>query len=287
MNQIPEEIDSLMWTLAEKQDMVASEEFLKRLPMYRAELMKRMDAMSALKRSVPVATVTVPSFRMMPVKTAVPVAVPVTLGLLVASLGGGYLAYKHFGSNPTPPGELQELHMRSIAKRKQDVDGLVPNPPVDVIGEPTPMAVKGSGAVRPNPGQAGTNKLTPGMTAKVKKLKLDNQPLQTVLVLLAQDTGLKIENGEGLPNPVVNVDYANQSALSIFQDLGRKYGFVAVEDVPGTITLMPIDPSSVHDERGDEPGPTKEIHLASCRIAMPGRTLPSRYSRLAPPPVLT
>lgn len=235
MSNLPEDIDRLLWTLAEHGDEKANEDFVKRFPQRRQELVQRTDAVKALKHAAPPADLEIPDFHLVPIKTQIPwKPISAVTALAAASILGLLLLRPVATSQPEA-----KMSAATQAESKlvfSDVDGM-PQPQKHNLSQ--------SEALRDDYG-ARTNQdirrekaqNPPGMTI-VRKLQMEGQPLSLVLKLLAEQANLKLEVYPGLDDQEVSVDYRNEAALLIYQDLGKRYGFDAFEDKPGQIVVVP------------------------------------------------
>lgn len=231
MSNLPEDLDGLLWTIAEKRDLSAAEDYLQRFPTHRVELMKRLSALESLQKFAP-EDVTVPPFTPRPISAPLPTTWIVASILGIGLVGVGVTLFNNAGNTKTEtvpvassasPAHQPSTAIPQLRASRTAAEGVSQSKQATVpLETPPPAPVK-----------------TPAQRAIVQKLKLDGVQLSLVLQILAENTGLKLDVQPGLIDPKVSVEYVNQPALFVFEDLGRKFGFQAFEDAPGVITILP------------------------------------------------
>lgn len=261
-DRIPEDVDALMWVIADKQDHTAAEDLLGRLPNFRSEMYRRMDSVKHLRASAPMPVEVVPPFVLKPARLSLPtVPVAVAAGVVLVSAIGFALLRSRSSSPSTTNVPVDQSIVRPSGAGVEPRDIVTdkherPNLQREDASQAETHANLGT---TPSTG-SNEPKVQPSMKAIVKKVSLTNMPLDFVMRLVAEDSGLRLDvQGGQMPNPNVTVHYQNTPALVIFQDLGRKYGFAAFEDKPGTITLVPTNKDTeikpLPDGSGDLSGP--------------------------------
>jgi hypothetical protein len=247
MSRIPADLDQLMWTLAEKPDSSAIEDFERRYPEYRYELGRRLAAVRGLRglKTSP-ASQSVPAFRP---RERTPVSQPRWV-----VLGAGALALAAFGFATYTGITLVGQQSRSI-QAKTDVPPVVqaeaPKRRVTEVPAPPPPVAA------PNPAPAPAPAPQPAFR-RPQNLEMQGAPLVTALEMIAAQAGLKLVTAPGMPNPAVNLAYQGWTPIEMLKDLGRQYAFTAFDQGDGTILVVPaIDPTVADSSPGRLPNPTE------------------------------
>ena len=235
--RIAPELESLMWTLAEEGNERAIDEFGSRHPEMRTELVHRINMVKGLRSEKGVGTAptaSIPRFvPREPKTTPIQSRGPMVLvgGLVLAAIAAAAFTVTTFMA-PEP-----RLHKEDLpAIRHNDP----PKPQTTVEQTPTVIAPQ---ATESDPVVKG---LKSEAALKPTILRVDGSPLLTVLQMMAEITGTKIVSAPGMPNPNVEVNYQNMTAMDMLRDLGRKYAFTPIDQNDGSILVVPaVDKSGV------------------------------------------
>lgn len=247
MTQPPSAIDQMIWQLAESGDMVGYAEFVSQYPEFKDELEHRaalVQRLRTLKPSRPTLPQFVPSTDLSAVsgqpKWVVPVAAAIVLaGVAYASFAGWRFLQQ---GNPAPIVEPAR-------------------PPVQGAAVPRSATATERPAPTPNP-REGEN-IQPGIRPRLQAKMVEDPPaappsrwdtrvtvvgkrstLATVVLSVASGAHVVVELAPGMLDPVIDVEYHDQPAGEVLQDLGRVFGFsVAFETDRKAILIPAVDKS--------------------------------------------
>jgi hypothetical protein len=218
-----------MWSVAESKDPNAILEFQDRFPQYRLELMKRVNALSDLRKAKGGQKGVTPEFRPRP--PAQGASRPARFaffafggfllaGIAAASFFAVSLALRGNPSAAAPYAtRLGDASLQSSSK-----------PSIDPV-TPTPIPVV------PNVG--GEPASLPTADSKPMSLHIERAQLSTVLNALADQAQWQLTIAPGTPDPEIHVDYDGQSATSIVEDLGKRFGFTAFDEGQHQVLVVP------------------------------------------------
>lgn len=252
--RIPADVEQLMWLIAESGDSNAAQEFERRFPDYRFELMRRMSTVKSLRESKPHSPINVPAFHQVrPVRSTTPrwtLAVAFSLGLGVFAFGS-YAITQKLTSKPVPPvTQPVQTNPNPVVNQPQ----VQPN-----YGQFRPESVDRAGATQPTR-DAGRNSVIPGggvpplneqdrkalaQYEKPQDLSIENAELETVFQLIASTTGLQVEF---LPNAkntafdlkkIVSIDYHQMSGVEMLRKLAGENGATAIYKEGNTFQIVP------------------------------------------------
>jgi hypothetical protein len=254
MNQpIPADLDQLMWLLAESDDQSAMIEFGKRFPDLSAELNRRCIAVRGLRGAKPhvVPRVNTPNFqpRPSPVQAKSPHLVWALVGsLLVTFAFGSYIVTTQVVNKSTPKVEQQGGPTGPPLAQQQGMgQQQTQNSPEE---EPRSLP---PGSVLPIQDQR-PKYLTP------QSVILEEQPLQSAIQAIAQQTGMFVEVAPRTPNPTVSVNFENITGPQMLEQLGRAYGFSALNQggnrylvIPSLSWMDEANPSTQGEPNGSPP----------------------------------
>jgi len=240
MKRIAPELESLMWTLAEEGNERAIDEFGGRHPELRNELLHRIAMVKGLrgeKKRTAEPIKTIPKFVPKSQKSYGPVYI---VGALVLAAVAALAFVVTTLLTPPPHRPKEEL------------------PAVTVRTEPPVRAIQTPPRVDSTPPKLDTSSSGNSQTDTVLKpatLRIDHAPLLTVLELMSENCGVRIDPAPGMPNPDVSVDYQNMDAMDMLRDLGRQYSFTPLDQHDGSILVVPaIDPKDPSMRAGEVGG---------------------------------
>lgn len=239
MKGIPPEIDQLIWKLAEEGNQNAQDEFIRRYPTYRQELLHRRETLSGLKTSRPktAATPTRPIPRFTPKEVPPPrasrgtVATVSVLALAALALAS-YTVTTMLAPPPAHTVEEPPTSMPSSSLPLPKATHSEATPPSHPAERSTPPDNLPSDAVPPVDD-------TPKW-AKPQNLVIKRAGLVSVLQLLGASSGLKVIVAPGMPNPTIAVEYHDTTPIEMLRDLGRRYSFTPFDQGDGSVVVYPV-----------------------------------------------
>ena len=236
---LPHDIDQLMWTVAESGNATARDDFERRFPELKNELLKRSSMLDGLReaRSLHVLPPARPAFRPAAHRSAPFYRGKVALGLsLLAGLAlasAGYMAI--FGDHPAPAGAIGKYTPRpcraaaaKAAAQQATIPHYATDGPRSTISNPPAVT---------NPNLDDARPMRKCMVPQSVSLK--QVQLSVAINWIAKNSGLTVEPAPDLPNPTVDVDYKGRGGLEMLKDLGQQYGFTVMEDGENKVLLIP------------------------------------------------
>lgn len=238
------EIEELIWELAENPDDIESHnEFVRRYPQHREALAERVAMVKELRQSKPEEApeeIFVPSPgkpRVEPNRFAIAAATTIFTACLGFAIFGAVQLYK-----------AKQNDRLVFVESSAGADAAVSAPATEdaASSEMADMAAPPSAA--------------PADRFKQQvNINASSAPLSTVLDMVARQAGVRIDSGNNFPNPTVNANYTNASALSVLQDLGRNFGFQVIVQTSSDALLIAnsaYDPNAVRrTSSGGQPIP--------------------------------
>lgn len=232
MKRIPEELDRLMWLVAEEQDSRAIEEFGDRYPNLRAELAKRLEMVRGLRGARMVAErTTIPAF--------IPRAVPsgprwASVGLAAAAcLALALVGYAGYRSTQTTTTEIEPRQIDTPVVRpapEEKGDGHTPHQMEPLLDEP---------ASSQSPSITEAPKGTDAKQEPKFILKLDEPSIEATLQTLARQAKVKFTIAPGMPEREVVAEFQDATLAEILDKLGSAHGFTALEQEEGHYLVIP------------------------------------------------
>jgi len=256
MRKVSPEVERLMWLIAEDRDPRAIADFESRFPDLKYELSKHISMVNGLKtagRKVPPHTIP----RFVP-KYAAPKPgfnrgyILAFAALLAASALGSWSYFSGNSHSPTPVNVVSHVPPDSPPNTIRF--------PETGLGSPNPGTTNA-----PNP-TTGSNPLTTDMTPPA--VHVDDPmmhpvsfpdgtaPLKTVIASICKQAGLIPEMAPGMPEVEVVLNYHDQPAGEVLEDLGKKYGFTARPQEKGAFLMVPTRPDS--DAASTQSSPSTE-----------------------------
>lgn len=257
MKNIPRDLDDLMWHLAEGESDEAVEDFNKRYPQYRREMLKRLKMVRGFKGARP--ETVKPTFKPKSRVGAPPrdykwAWVVVGVFLIGAVAFATYSAALFVMSLNEPTVVMQpepEPPAGAVAQRNEEpvfspTQEDVEYPPYEIPAEPL--------AAEPAPNDALP--LVPEKNYFLEPVTLVAQgiPLHEAIRRIAAQAGLQLQFAPGVENPLVVVNYEQQTAESVLRDLGTNFGFTVIQEDTQTGYVLPnnepplADPANQTDE---------------------------------------
>lgn len=228
MSRIPQDIDDLMWTVAESGDAAAIEQFGERYPDFRAEMGKRLALVRQFRASRPNQEAT-PRFQRPVGSVRAPLrwTFAPAAAILLAALGFAAYQAASYSMRPkpqpiavapietAPPVQSEPIKVES-AQRDPNYRVLEPDreTPIQVTPEEVPWE-------------------------KPIAMKLTGVRLRDALQAIAIQGGLTLELAPGMPDVFVEMEYAGQKPMAILEDMGRSFGFTALDQGQGRVLIVP------------------------------------------------
>ena len=225
MKRIPPELDSLMWTLAEDGNERAIDEFGARHIEHRAELLRRIAMVKGLrgeKKRVEEPVKAIPRFVPKEPKSNVPMYI---VGALVLAAIGALAFVTTILLTPaphvpvTPPLYVQSGQSDKVIEVPQPVST------APLVYPSVPPVMRETERVE-EPAKPGT-------------LRIDHAPLLSVLDMISQTCGVRIDSAPGMPNPDVVINFRDMTAMQMLRDLGHQYSFTPLDQHDGSILVVP------------------------------------------------
>lgn len=244
MAKNPAELETLLWAVAESRDPKAMEEFIRRYPALRSDLMRRAAMIERLKAQGAAISHEAPPFSPRPnihwgwpkpVKGAV-----IGVALVAASTLSYWVASKGMqGAAPKP--ELQKSYPESAPDGGGGFGGDSGGGSDSNDGDAP--ATRGHYKDRDlddrPPRKIGVQAQTPVPTTPHFSIHLSNVPLMTTFSAIQAQAGVTFEMPPNMPNPSVTINYEEASVDEILKDMGRRYGFTAFNEGEGKYLIIP------------------------------------------------
>jgi hypothetical protein len=214
-----------MWTLAEDGNERAIDEFGARHLEHRAELLRRIAMVKGLrgeKKRVEEPVKPIPRFVPKEPKSNVPMYI---VGALVLAAIGALAFVTTILLTPAPHVQVTP----PLYVRAGESDKVVEVPPpvstAPLVYPSVPPVMRDTERVE-KPAKPGT-------------LRIDHAPLLSVLDMISQTCGVRIDPAPGMPNPDVVINYRDMTAMQMLRDLGRQYSFTPLDQHDGSILVVP------------------------------------------------
>jgi hypothetical protein len=253
--RIPNDIDQILWEIAESNRTEDVLDFERRYPNYRLELHKRIKMVAALKQGKP------GEQNVAPAKFTLRADSPRHRGLHPAIIAfATVLAVVAIGGvTQSVLSRKAEIQTRVEIPRQPYAGTIDPGTPSQTIPDGMPINPlvnpQGNDTTNVETEQprldAGGQPLDAGLMAsppptenipdfhKRKSLKIAKAPLMAALKLIADSGGLRCEFAPGFPNPDVVVDFQEMSPVEMIQQLGKDYAFSTFEEGERNLLFVP------------------------------------------------
>jgi hypothetical protein len=234
--KLPNEIDDLMWEVAEADTPELMDDFAARYPEHKAELLKRIKMVRQLKGARPKQKARA-AFKPKPLPPPPRVSVsPVwavlgALCLLVVGVFAGVGITSLFLPKPADSALNMPRNLDGNDGGALERSTWIPNPPPaagnsqDGAGQTDPPPKKDPEPVAP-------------IDSKITVIN-DRARLSQLLNEVAVKAGIRIQAAPGMPEMDVAVEYHDLSALAILNDLGRTCGFTPLRQTDSEALLIP------------------------------------------------
>jgi len=237
MSHIPQDMDQMMWQIAERGDVQAANEFSERFPALGQDMQDRMRMVSGMKNMrVAIAPGFVPTFTPRYLSKPKPVWMrlgPSALGLAVLAGASFYITQNLL--TPLPDPSILTGDSISGVNPKREVT-------LPVVRPPQPSVDEG-----PKPFNGASS---PGIAREARDtIKFGDIDLQSALKVVAHRYSIKLEIPPDFPNPTIShVELTGSSGLDFLQQLGEKYEFKTFDEGDGRILIIhPTVPPPVPD----------------------------------------
>ncbi len=225
---IPQDVERLMWIVAESNDPGAVTDFESRFPEFVGELSKRRRMVSDLKGAKIHQTLEtrIPAFSLRgEQRSPAPKGMWVVGGLAFAALVmATYSAVKMSNYQPPVLPKVEPVRTEPIE-----------NPPTTIYTPtPPPRSAQPAPPIQnpdPDPGSLSNEE-------QVKTLKLSDTSLIFALKMIGDMAGYRVDIAPGFEDQQVSVDY-QATTSEMLKDLGMRYGFTAFDQGDGTIIIVP------------------------------------------------
>jgi hypothetical protein len=252
--KIPADVEQLMWLIAESGDSNAAQEFERRFPEFRFDLMRRMSTVKSLKSGKPSESIPVPVFR--PGVAAKSTPRWFWMGAFALGLGamafGSYYSTQHL----LPPKKMEKIVTApavtpTATPESKGPPGSMKMEDVQKVGTQPSFGNHGPGTAGDadvNSSQLGPGDV-PALTAedlkdvqkynKPQDVKVEDADLYSVIRLIASNGGFSVDILPGLENPTISVTYSAKGGVDMLVGLGQKYGFTPIKDGEGKWLIVP------------------------------------------------
>ncbi len=263
--RIPNDIDQIIWEIAESNRPEDVLDFERRYPSYRLELHKRIKMVAALRQGKPDQPAEAPARftpkpSISPTRGLHPALIAFAAVLAVVAIGG--VTQSILSKSPEVQARVEVPRQPYTETPAPDQNATSPqgvnpqmSPPINPQGNLQGNQETANGVGPANLDAAGkpvddgllnapdSGERIPEFHRK-KSLKLAKAPLMAALKLIADSGGLRCEFAPGFPNPDVVVDFREMSPVEMLQQLGRDYAFSTFEEGERNVLFVPaVDPA--------------------------------------------
>lgn len=232
MNKLPQEIDDLMWEVAENETPELMDDFAARYPEHKQELLRRIKMVRGLKGARPKSAKPRAVFKPRPYQPPKVTMSPWAAGGIAAALiVTGVLAGIGVQTIFFPsPAKTLAVKQPAVADDGPDLERStwIPAPPVQSQSSDSqapPKQVETPGPVAP-------------MDMRITVIN-ERARLSQILNEVAVKAGIRIQAAPGMPEVDVAVEYRDLSAIAILNDLGRTCGFTPLRQTDVEALLIP------------------------------------------------
>lgn len=225
-SHIPQDVDELMWAVAESPTSQALDDFERRFPQYRGEMGRRLQMVRELKaagKAMPVESI--PRFEPHTAPTASqrPFAVAAA-AIALAALGfASFQAVQRWNAPSTPNPVTQGSGEQHVPTGRPEV--------IEPVRVP-----QGNG---PSSGQTPPSAPRTAPQPAKMSIRLAGVTLSAALQLVAEQAKIRLDIAPGLPETMVDADFTDRTAGQILSELGEAYGFTPLAQEPGVVLIVP------------------------------------------------
>lgn len=227
MSATPNDLDRMMWQIAERGDARAAADFSQRFPDLAPSMtarMKMVSGMRSMRSSIAPAVIPPfsPRFLFRPVPKWKRFG-PSAVGLFALAAASFYITQNLV----TPLPEAEIFREAPAASR--------PDPaPSDAAQPDAPAPYRAVDADGPKPYESSAKEEKPDL-----RLTGQGVPLQKVLQQIAAQEKLTLEIPSEMPNPPIDVDMRGKTGVELLQQLGAQHGFSAFDEGHGHVLIVP------------------------------------------------
>jgi hypothetical protein len=227
--KVPEHLEELVWQVADANDPVLDADFETRYPDFAAEMRARR-ALSARLKAMRPAEEPIPDFQPREKSDApewreraiwAAAAGLVAISVVAASFGAAAYIFR-----PT-----------NVEPQKSDPPVVVVNPPAAEPNQETPAPQVQEPAPQPSAQEPPPAPETP--FDRLITFRMEQASLSQVLAEVARQAGLSLESAPGMPDPIIEASYTDSTAREVLRDLGRNFGFTALEQGRSSVLVIP------------------------------------------------
>lgn len=244
-SRIPQDVERLMWIVAESNDPKAITDFESRFPEFGPELAKRRRMVTDLKgaKTAQPTETRIPAFHLRNAPAApAPKGMWIMAGVALAALSVAAYSVTVMANHKAPV--LPRIGTVSTAP--------IVTPPTTVYTSPKPPTQP---ETQQQPFQNPTS-VQPQVNNQdqPKTLKLSNTSLLAALKMVGEMAGYRVDIAPGFEDQQVSIDYVQTSTSEMLKDLGMRYGFTAFDQGDGSIIIVPaIDGGNPIGDPGNDP----------------------------------
>ena len=232
--KVAPDVEQMMWMVAESADPNAIEDFGARFPHLRFELSKRIDMVRKLKASGKMAKPdgSIPRF-IPPARLGSPIGSRFRWGFAAIALSalavGSFFGTKYFAAKTPEMVKERPLPKIEYTQPKPNYENTaVPEQ------EPDVPPLKESGVIPPDD--------EPNLGQKWEQLqavKFEKVGLATAIKAICQQSGIKLDMPQDMPNDEIVVDYQGMTGLAMLQDMASRFGFTVFAQGDGKVLVIP------------------------------------------------
>ena len=231
--KVPEHLEELVWQVADANDPVLDADFETRYPDFAAEMRARR-ALSARLKAMRPAEEPIPDFQPREKSDApewreraiwAAAAGLVAISVVAASFGAAAYIFRPTNAEP----------------QKSEPPVVVVNPPAAEPKEesPAPPTQQSAQQAAPQPPAPEQPAAPETPFDRLITFRMEQASLSQVLAEVARQAGLSLETAPGMPDPIIEASYTDSTAREVLRDLGRNFGFTALEQGRSSVLVVP------------------------------------------------
>lgn len=228
--KVPDHLEELVWQVADANDPVLDADFETRYPDFAAEMRARR-ALTARMKAMRPAEESIPEFKPREKSDApewreraiwAAAASLVAISVVAASFGAAAYIFRPQPSEPAKSEPPVVVVNPPAAEPKQEQTTA---PPVQQADPPP--------AIQDPPPAPETP------FDRLITLRMEQASLSQVLSEVARLAGLSLDTAPGMPDPIIEANYTDSTAREVLKDLGRNFGFTALEQGRSSVLVIP------------------------------------------------